>query len=96
MPRIRWTERGSLDLIRLHAFLAGNSRDAALRAVKTIRDRVKILGTHPEIGRPVPDLPAEVRELVIEFGQGAYILRYRYDGERVFVLAIRHGRETGY
>lgn len=96
MPRIRWAERGSLDLVRLHAFLAEKSPEAALRAVHAIRRGVKRLGTHPEIGRPVDDLPVEFRELVVEFGQGAYVVRYRYHGEIVVVLAIRHGREAGF
>jgi plasmid stabilization system protein ParE len=96
MPRIRWDERASLDLIRLHQFLAPKSRNSALRAVKAIRQGVKVLGTHPEIGRLVEDMPPGFRELVIEFGQGAYVARYHYDGQQVVVLAIRHGREAGY
>jgi len=41
-------------------------------------------------------LPAEFREWVIEFGQGANVALYRYDGKEVVVLAVRHGREAGY
>ena len=55
-----------------------------------------MLAKHPEIGRPVEDLPSEIREWVIEFGQGAYIARYEYDEKQVVILAIRHGRELGY
>jgi plasmid stabilization system protein ParE len=51
---------------------------------------------HPEIGRPVEELPPEFREWVIEFGQGACIALYRYDGEQVVILTVRHGREAGY
>jgi plasmid stabilization system protein ParE len=79
---------------RLHEFLAPKSEDAARRAVKTIRDGMKIIATHPEIGRPVDDLPNEFREWIIEFGQGAYVALYRYDGSEVLILAIRHGREA--
>jgi plasmid stabilization system protein ParE len=38
----------------------------------------------------------EFREWIIEFGQGAYVALYHFDGRRVVVLAIRHGREAGY
>jgi plasmid stabilization system protein ParE len=81
---------------RLHAFLAPKSREAAQRAAKAIRGGVKELSRHPEIGRPVADMLPEFREWVVEFGQGAYIALYHFDGEQVVILAVRHGREAGY
>jgi plasmid stabilization system protein ParE len=96
MPRLRWSQSALLDVARLHAFLAPKSRDAARRAVKAIRQGVKALAKHPEIGRPVEELPLEFREWVIEFGSGAYVALYHYDGKQIVILAIRHGREAGY
>jgi plasmid stabilization system protein ParE len=81
---------------RLHRFLAPKSREAAQRAVKTIRQGVKALRRRPQIGRPVEELTPELREWVIEYGQGAYVALYRYDGEQVVILAVRHGCEAGY
>jgi plasmid stabilization system protein ParE len=81
---------------RLYDFLAPHSQDAASRAVKAIRQGIKALGKHPEIGRPVEELLPEFREWVIEFGSGAYIALYHYDGKAVVILAVRHGREAGY
>jgi plasmid stabilization system protein ParE len=81
---------------RLHEFLALENEEAARRAVKTIRQGVKALGKRPEIGRPVEELLPGFREWVIEFGQGAYVALYHYDGKQVVILAIRHGREAGY
>ena len=72
------------------------SRAAARRAVKAIRQGVKLLGKFPEMGRPVDELPEEFREWIIEFGSGAYVALYRYDGREVVILAVRHGRESGY
>ena len=83
-------------MTRLHGFLASHNPDAAKRAVQTIRQGVKVLVSHPEVGRPIEDLPMEFREWVIEFGQSAYVVLYRFDGKEVFVLAVRHGREAGY
>jgi len=57
---------------------------------------LKMLESHPEMGRPVDELPVEYREWVIEFGSGAYVALYRYDGKEVVILAVRHGREAGY
>ncbi|MGD0758769.1 MAG: type II toxin-antitoxin system RelE/ParE family toxin [Candidatus Sulfotelmatobacter sp.] len=96
MPRLKWSQRALLDVDRLHAFLVPKSRDAAKRAVKAIRQGIKALGKHPEIGRPVEEMPPEFREWVIEFGNGAYVALYHYDGKEVVILAIRHGREAGY
>ena len=96
MPRLRWSLAALRDVTRLHDFLAPKSRDAAKRAVKTIRQGVKALGKHPEIGRPVDELPPEFREWVIEFGSGAYVALYHYGGKEVVILAVRHGREAGY
>ena len=96
MPHLIWTPPALADVARLHSFLVTKSPDAATRAVKAIRQSVKILGQHPEIGRPIEDLPPEFREWVIEFGQGAYVALYRYDGKQVVILAVRHGREAGY
>jgi plasmid stabilization system protein ParE len=96
MPRLRWSQSALLDVSRLYRFLAPKSKDAAKRAIKTIRQGIRMLGKHPEIGRPVEEMAPEFREWVIRFGQGAYIALYHYDGEQVVILAIRHGHEAGY
>lgn len=96
MPRLTWSQPALLDVARLHAFLAPKSRDAAKRAIKAIRQGVKALAKHPEVGRPIEELPAEFREWVIEFGSGAYVALYHYDGKQIVVLVVRHRREVGY
>ena len=96
MPRLKWSQPALLDVARLHNFLAPKSRDAAKRAVKAIRQGVKALTKHPEMGRPVEEMAPEFREWVIEFGQGAYVTLYHFDGTEIMILAIRHGREAGY
>jgi plasmid stabilization system protein ParE len=96
MPRLKWSQPALRDVARLHAFLAPKSPDAARRAVKAIRQGVKALGKHPQMGRPVDELPPEFREWVIEFGHGTYVALYHYDGQQVVILAVRHGREAGY
>ncbi len=96
MPQLIWTPPALADVARLHSFLVTKSPEAASRAVKAIRKGVKILAQHPEIGRPIEDLLPEFREWVIEFGQGAYVALYHYDGKQTIILAVRHGREAGY
>jgi plasmid stabilization system protein ParE len=96
MPHLKWTPQGLRDVARLHDFLASKSVDAAKRAVSATRQGVKSLGKFPEMGRPVDELPTEFREWVIEFGGGAYVALYHYDGKEIVILAVRHGREAGY
>jgi plasmid stabilization system protein ParE len=96
MPRLIWSQPALLDVARLHDFLAPKSRDAARRAIKAIRQGMKVLGKHPELGRPVEEMLPEFREWIIEFGHGAYVALYHYDGKQIVILAIRHGREAGY
>jgi plasmid stabilization system protein ParE len=96
MPRLIWSQAALLDVAHLHAFLAPKSRDAAQRAVRAIRQGVKALSRHPQSGRPVEEFAMEFREWVIEFGSGAYVALYHYDGREIVILAVRHGRETGY
>lgn len=96
MPRLKWSEEALHDVTRLYDFLAPKSGDSAKRAVKAIRQGVKLLGRRPQLGRPIDELPPEFREWVIPFGNGAYIALYHYDEMEVVILAIRHGREAGY
>ena len=96
MPRLKWSQPALRDMERLHQFLLDKSPDAAQRAIKAIRHGIKALGKHPHIGRPVEEMLPEFREHVIEFGSGAYVAFYHYDGNEVVILAVRHGREAGY
>jgi plasmid stabilization system protein ParE len=96
MPRLKWSQPALRDVGRLHDFLAPKSRDAAKRAIKAIRQGVRALIKHPEIGRLIEEMSPEFREWVIEFGSGAYIALYHYDGKEIVILAVRHGREAGY
>jgi plasmid stabilization system protein ParE len=96
MPRLKWSQPALRDVARLHDFLAPKSRDAAKRAVKAIRQGVKALSKHPQMGRPADELTPEFREWVIEFGSGAYLALYHFNGKEVVILAVRHGREAGY
>ncbi len=96
MPRLIWSEPALRDVHRLYRFLAGKSTDAATRAVKAIRSGVRMLAQHPEIGRPAEDMEPEYREWLIDFGDSGYVALYRYDGETVLIVAVRHQREAGY
>jgi len=95
MPRLIWSPPALRDVSRLHRFLAPRNADAATRAIKAIRQGVKLLQRHPEAGRPVDGLPVEFREWPLDFGSAGYVVLYRSDPDRVVVFAVRHGREFG-
>jgi plasmid stabilization system protein ParE len=96
MPRLVWSNIALRDVARLHAFLKPANTDAATRAIRAIRQGVRVLASHPEVGRPVEELPPEFREWPIDFGNSGYIALYRYDHGEVVILAVRHAREAGY
>lgn len=96
MPRLIWSPPALRDVQRLHRFLDEKNSDAAKRAVKAIRDGVKVLAHQPAVGRPVEDMEPEYREWLIDFGDSGYVALYRYDGKTAVILAVRHQREVGY
>lgn len=96
MPHLIWTPTGLVDVQRLYRFLAPKSPNAARKAVATIRSSVAGLAENPKMGRPVDELDEGYRERIVPFGSGCYVVLYRHVGERVLILAVRHGREAGY
>lgn len=96
MPRLIWSPHALLDVQRLYRFLATKNVDAAKRAVKAIRDEVKIIAAQPGVGRPADDMEPEYREWLIDFGDSGYVALYRYDGQIAVILAVRHQKEVGY
>lgn len=96
MSRLIWSPPALLDVQRLYRFLALKNVDAAKRAVKELRQGVRVLVMQPGIGRPVEDMEPEYREWMVSFGDSGYIVLYRYERDVVAILAVRHQREVGY
>ena len=96
MPRLIWSPLALRDVQRLYRFLADKNLDAAKRAVKTIREGMKIIAHQPGMGRPVEDMEPEYREWLINFGDSGYVTLYRFDGQTAVILAVRHQREAEY
>ena len=96
MPRLIWTPSALLDVQRLYRFLVVKNPDAARRAVKAIRQGVKVLEQQPRVGRPVEEMDNEYRDWIIDFGDSGYVARYRVDPQFVSVLAVGHQKEVGF
>ena len=97
MSRLIITEGAVHGLERCRQFLTEKSPQVARRAGEAIERHLAQLEQHPDMGRPLPDLP-ELRELIIEFGNTGYVALYRHESadETVYLLAFRHQKEAGY
>ena len=96
MPRLIWSPAALRDVQRLYRFLAEKNPEAASRAVKAIRDAMKIIALQPSIGRPAEEMDPAYRAWLIDFGDSGYVALYRLDGDTAIILALRHQREAGY
>ncbi len=90
--RLRWLPAAYQDIERLYEFLLQKDPDAAARAIETILDGADELEAMPEMGRPMNDDMGR-RELFLPFAAGAYILRYKLDGETAVIIRVWHSRE---
>lgn len=96
MPRLVWSDEAVQDLEKAYNFLAGKSLEAAVAAVKVIREKSTLLKRFPNAGRPAADLEPEHRELIIPFGAAGYVLLYRVEEDAVYILGLMHQREVGW
>jgi plasmid stabilization system protein ParE len=96
MPRLIWTPAALRDIQGCYRFLAPKNPTAASKAVKAIREGMRVVAEHPGAGRPVDRMDPEFREWLIGFGDSGYVVLYRLDGDSAVVLAVRHQKEAGY
>lgn len=92
--RLRYLQAAADDLERLQLFLAQKDPNAAAAAAQTIRSAVRdLVEFSPERGTPMGRMG--LRQLFVQFGRSAYVVRYRIDVKRDELLVVRvwHGRE---
>jgi addiction module RelE/StbE family toxin len=95
MPKVNFTEQALSDLERIFQFLEQEAPEFAITVGEEIVDATSVLQRHPLIGRPAPH---NLRELVISKGHSGYVALYRFlpSKGRIYILAIRHQRESGF
>lgn len=95
MATVVYSGRALEHIAQSFAWLAKENPDAATGAMIAIRSAVENLAVHPLIGRRVH---ADVRELVISYGDTGYVALYRFviPSDEVRILALRHQRQLGY
>jgi toxin ParE1/3/4 len=77
------------DLVRLRDFIAQHNPEAAQRVAQRLRGAIQGLVDTPQIGRPVANMPGEIRELIF----GKYVVRYEVRRQYLYILRIWHGKE---
>ena len=75
-----------------HFFL--HDRFPALAAVvaREIVAKTRLLADNPQIGHSIAGR-SQLRQVVLQVLNAAYVLQYRIDGDRIVILRVFHGRE---
>lgn len=91
--KLEWSAAALADLDRFAAFLHDRYPRLANVIAAEIKEKARILCEHPLIGRAIQGRP-QYRELVLEVANAKYLFRYVFDGERLVMLRVFHGREA--
>ena len=90
--KVEWSDDALADLDRFASFLQQQHPFLAKLVADELMDKVQLLSDHPQLGRAVEGR-TEYRQFVMRALNAAYIVQYRFDGERLVVLRVLHGRE---
>jgi plasmid stabilization system protein ParE len=93
--KILWLKSAVDDLVRLKKFIADDNPIAAKKAATEIKRSVKTLIEFPMLGKPVEGL-MDYRDLMLNFGTSGYVLRYRLYENVIYIVHIKHCRESGF
>jgi plasmid stabilization system protein ParE len=91
--KVEWSDAALADLARFATFLRQQRPSLAGIVAEEIIKRVKLLADHPMLGSPIKGRE-EYRQIVLQVLNSAYVFQYRYDGHRLVILRVFHGRES--
>lgn len=91
---VSWLPEALDDVARLHAFLHDKSPKAAARLAANLLEGANQLQHMPDVGRPLGGGTGRC-ELVLPFGAGFYVLRYKVEPpNQVVILRVWYQREA--
>ncbi len=90
---VEWSQDALSDLDRFAAFLHDKYPALAPRVALEIKAKAQFLADFPRSGRPLAG-HQEYRQIVLEVLNARYVFQYRYDGSRLVLLGVFHGRES--
>jgi toxin ParE1/3/4 len=86
--RVTSTRLAKADILRIRFRIARDNPSAADRWVRAIRDRVRLAGRSPRLGRKVPELDRDdIREGIV----GTYRIVYRIRPRLVEIVRVFEG-----
>ena len=89
MAKINWTEEAENWLKNIHDYIAQDNKDAAIRVVRSIYQRVEVLKDFPLIGQRLLDWPdRHIRVLLYGHYRIAYLTK---DDGTIDILGVFHG-----
>ena len=87
---VEWSDDALVDLDRFSDFCA---TPIANRVAHETIAQAEMLGQYPRAGRSIAGRE-EHRQIVLQVLNARYVFQYRYDGERLVILRVYHGREA--
>jgi plasmid stabilization system protein ParE len=91
--KLEWSAAALADLDRFVAFLHDRHPYLARIVASEILAKAQIISEHPELGRPIAERE-NYREVLLRILNATYAVQYGYDGKRLVVLRVFHGREA--
>jgi plasmid stabilization system protein ParE len=88
--KVHWTDTARDHLRAIHAYIARNSPQYALRVVDRLTRRSQQIAEFPLSGREVPEFAVpQVREIL----EGPFRMIYYIKPDQIDVLAVIHGAQ---
>jgi plasmid stabilization system protein ParE len=91
--RLEWSKDALADLNRFEDFLRDRHPALAGRVAREIVGKAQILEDQPLLGRPIAGR-LNYRQIILQVLNASYVFHYRYDGARLVMLRVFHGRES--
>lgn len=88
--KIEWSALAIERITEIANYIAADKPKAAENWTLSLFDAVEVLVDFPELGRVIPEIrDSGFREIM----KGNYRIIYKFEGETVSILTIRHGRQ---
>jgi toxin ParE1/3/4 len=87
MVKLQYARPALEDLRAIYLYISADSVVNARRFIKVLKDRVKVLKKHPEIGKEIfPDKFSGLRQVLHK----AYRIIYLYENSTITIITIHH------
>jgi plasmid stabilization system protein ParE len=90
--KVEWSADALADLDRFADFLHRHHPSLAPLVALGLTEKMELLERFPKAGRRIGGSD-EYRLVVLQVLNAPYIFQYRFDGTRVLILRVFHGRE---